>query len=53
MNNKRALDLLIKHACGDKVDVDDLQAAVLLTESWLKKDAIIKVDGFDLNIKQE
>ena len=53
MNNKRALELLIKHACGDKVDVDDLQAAVLLTESWLKQDAIVKVKGLTLNIKSE
>ena len=28
MNNKRALELLIKHACGEKVDVDDLQAII-------------------------
>ena len=53
MNNKRALELLIKHACGEKVDVDDLQAAVLLTQSWLKQDATIKVKGLTLNIKSE
>ena len=53
MNNKRALDLLIKHACGDKVDVDDLQAAVLLAQSWLKQDATVKVEGLTLNLKSE
>ena len=53
MNNKRALELLIKHACGEKVDVDDLQAAVLLAQSWLKQDATVKVEGFNLNLKQE
>jgi len=53
MNNKRALELLIKHACGEKVDVDDLQAAILLAQSWLKQDATIKVEGLTLNIKSE
>jgi len=53
MNNKRALELLIKHACGEKVDVDDLQAAVLLGQSWLKQDATVKVEGLTLNIKSE
>ena len=53
MNNRKALELLIKHACGKKIDPDDLQAAVLLAQSWLKQDAIVKVDGFDLNLKQE
>ena len=53
MNNKQALEVLIKHACGEKVDVDDLQVAVLLTQSWLKQDAMVKVDGFNLNLKQE
>ena len=53
MNNKRALELLIKHACGEKVDVDDLQAAVLLAQSWLKQDVTVKVEGFNLNIKQK
>ena len=53
MNNKRALELLIKHACNEKVDVDDLQAAILLAQSWLKQDATIKVEGLTLNIKSE
>ena len=53
MNNKRALELLIKHACGDKVDVDVLQAAVLLAQSWLKQDATVKVEGLTLNLKSE
>ena len=53
MNNKRALELLIKHACNEKVDVDDLQAAVLLAQTWLKKDVTIPIEGFSLNLKQE
>ena len=55
MNNRQALELLIKHAIegSEKVDIDYLQAAVLLAQSWLKQDAIVKVDGFDLNLKQE
>ena len=53
MNNRKALELLIKHACDEKVDVDDLQVAVLLTQSWLKQDATVKVEGFNLNLKQE
>ena len=53
MNNKRALELLIKHACDEKVDVDDLQAAVLLAQSWLRQDATVKVTGLTLNLKSE
>jgi len=53
MNNKRVLEVLIKHACGEKVDVNDLQAAVLLAQSWLKKDVTVPVEGFTLNLKQE
>ena len=53
MNNKRALELLIKHACGEKIDPNDLQAAVLLAQSWLKKDVTVSVEGFTLNLKQE
>ena len=53
MNNHKALELLIKHACDEKVDVDDLQAAVLLAQSWLKQDATVKVEGLTLNIKSE
>ena len=53
MNNKQALEVLIKHSCGEKVDVDDLQAAVLLAQSWLKKDVTVPVEGFTLNLKQE
>ena len=53
MINRNALELLIKHACGEKVDVDDLQAAVLLSQSWLKEDAIVKVEGLTLNLKSE
>ena len=45
MNNRKALELLIKHACGEKVDVDDLQAAILLAQSWLRQDATVKVKG--------
>ena len=39
MSNRKALELLIKHACGEKIDTDDLQVAVLLAQSWLKKDS--------------
>ena len=53
MNNHKALKLLIQHACGEKVDVDDLQAAVLLAQSWLKQDVSVKVEGLTLNIKSE
>ena len=53
MNNHKALELLIKHACDEKVDVDDLQAAILLAQSWLKQDATVKVEGLTLNIKSE
>jgi len=53
MNNRKALELLIKHACGEKVDVDDLQAAVLLAQSWLKQDVTVKVEGLTLNLKSE
>tara|TARA_R100000306_G_scaffold39831_1_gene39355 strand:+ start:399 stop:560 length:162 start_codon:yes stop_codon:yes gene_type:complete len=53
MNNRKALELLIKHACGEKVDVDDLQAAVLLAQSWLRQDATVKVEGLTLNLKSE
>jgi|TARA_B100002003_G_C14084681_1_gene521758 hypothetical protein len=53
MNNKRALEVLIKHACGEKIDPNDLQAAVLLAQSWLKKDVTVSVEGFTLNLKQE
>ena len=53
MNNHKALELLIKHACNEKVDVDDLQAAVLLAQSWLKQDMTVKIEGFNLNLKQE
>ena len=53
MSNRKALELLIKHACGEKIDPDDLQAAVLLAQTWLKKDVTISVEGFTLNLKQE
>jgi len=53
MNNRKALELLIKHACSEKVDVDDLQAAVLLAQSWLKQDVTVKVEGLTLNLKSE
>ena len=53
MNNRKALELLIKHACGEKVDVDNLQAAVLLAQSWLKQDVTVKVEGLTLNLKSE
>ena len=53
MNNCKALELLIKHACGEKVDVDNLQAAVLLAQSWLKQDVTVKVEGLTLNLKSE
>ena len=53
MNNRQALEFLIKHACGDKIDTDDLQAAVLLAQTWLKKDVAVSVEGFTLNLKQE
>ena len=53
MNNRKVLELLIKHACGKKIDPDDLQAAVLLAESWIKKDITVKVEGLTLNLKQE
>ena len=53
MNNHKALELLIKHACDEKVDVDDLQAAILLAQSWLKQDATVKVEGLTLNLKSE
>jgi hypothetical protein len=55
MNNRQALELLIKHAIegSEKVDIDDLQAAVLLTQSWLKQDATVKVEGLTLNLKSE
>jgi len=53
MNNHKALELLIKHACGEKVDVDDLHAAVLLAQSWLRQDATVKVEGLTLNLKSE
>ena len=53
MNNRKALELLIKHACGEKVDVDDLQAAVLLAQSWLEQDVTVKVEGLTLNLKSE
>ena len=53
MNNRKAIELLIKHACGEKVDVDDLQAAVLLAQSWLKQDVTVKVEGLTLNLKSE
>ena len=50
---KRALEVLIKHACGEKIDPNDLQAAVLLAQSWLKQDVSVKVEGLTLNIKSE
>ena len=53
MNNKKALEFLIKHACGDKVDSDNLQAAVLLVQTWLKKDVTVPIEGFTLTLKQE
>ena len=53
MNNKKALEFLIKHACGEKIDPNDLQAAVLLAQSWLKKDVTVSVEGYTLNLKQE
>ena len=53
MNNKKALEFLIKHACGEKIDPNDLQAAVLLAQTWLKKDVTIPIEGFSLNLKQE
>ena len=53
MNNRKALELLINHACGENVDVDDLQAAVLLAQSWLKQDVTVKVEGLTLNLKSE
>ena len=53
MNNYKALELLIKHAGGEKVDVDDLQAAVLLAQSWLRQDATVKVEGLTLNLKSK
>ena len=53
MNNRKALELLIKHACGEKIDPDDLQVAVLLAQSWLKKDVTVKVEGLTLNLKSE
>ena len=51
MSNRKALELLIKHACGEKIDSDDLQVAVLLAQSWLKKDVIVEVEGLTLNLK--
>ena len=53
MSNRKALELLIKHACGEKIDPDDLQVAVLLAQSWLKKDITVKVEGLTLNLKSE
>ena len=53
MNNREALELLIKHACNKKIDIDDLQVAVLLAQSWLKKDVIVKVEGLTLNLKSK